>query len=64
MAKEIVIDIDENGNCKLEGMGFMGPECEKAMSEIESALGTTTSKVLKPEHSVVVRNKTKLRERA
>jgi len=37
--KRIVIEIDENGNCSLEGQGFDGPECELFISEIEESLG-------------------------
>jgi len=48
--KQTVIDIDENGNCSIEGHGFEGAECEKYIKEIESAIGSTTSKHTKPEH--------------
>ena len=48
--KRIVIDVDEKGNCSIEGQGFVGPECEKHIKEVEQALGSTTSSKLKPEH--------------
>jgi len=27
--KEVIIDIDPDGNCSIEGNGFVGPECAK-----------------------------------
>lgn len=45
MNKQIIIEIDKDGNCSLEGQGFVGSECGKFIGEIEKALGiTTTSK--------------------
>lgn len=49
--KEVVIDIDENGDCSIEGKGFVGPECEKSMKEIEQALGNVSSSQNKPEYN-------------
>lgn len=49
--KKIVIDIDPEGNCSIEGEGFIGPECSHFMNEIEESLGTTTSEKEKPEYS-------------
>jgi len=40
--KKIVIEIDENGDCSVEGHGF-GPECKELMKEIQDNLGETTS---------------------
>ncbi len=51
MAKKITIDIDPKGNCKIEGEGFVGPECDKFLSEIESELGETTVSKQKPEYN-------------
>ena len=51
MAKSIVIEFDENGDCSIEGEGFVGPECDKALSEIETALGQTTNRAKKPEYT-------------
>ena len=51
MAKSIVIEFDENGDCSIEGQGFVGPECDKALSEIEKALGQTTNRTKKPEYA-------------
>ena len=51
MAKSIVIEFDENGDCSVEGEGFAGPECDKALSEIETALGQTINRTKKPEYT-------------
>ena len=51
MAKSIVIEFDDNGDCSIEGEGFVGPECDKALSEIETALGQTTNRTKKPEYA-------------
>lgn len=48
--KEVTIKIDPEGNCSIEGEGFIGPECAKFLSEIEEALGTVTSHIDKPEY--------------
>lgn len=47
--KEIVIDIDQNGNATIEGKGFEGSECKEATREIEQALGAVEKVVEKPE---------------
>ena len=49
--KKIVIDIDPDGNCSIDGEGFIGPECGHFIGEIEEALGTRTSQTDKPEYS-------------
>jgi len=48
--KKIVIDIDPEGNCSIEGEGFVGPECSHFMEEIEEALGTRVEQKDKPEY--------------
>ncbi len=60
--KQIVIDIDENGDCSIEGVGFIGTECEKSIREIEQQLGSRISATNKPEYRQRVRNRQ--RERA
>ena len=50
-AKQIKIEIDKDGNCKAEGIGFVGTDCDKAMREIDQALGTRTSTTRKPEYA-------------
>lgn len=42
MAREIIVDIDAQGNTKVTTSGFAGAECLKATAELEKALGTTT----------------------
>ncbi len=37
--KKIVIDIDTEGNCSIDGQGFLGAECAHFIGEIEEALG-------------------------
>lgn len=49
--KEIIVEIDADGNCSVEGKGFKGPECEKFMQEVCDALGKTTSQRDTHEHS-------------
>lgn len=49
--KKIVIEIDEEGNCSIDGQGFIGTECDHFISEIEEALGTQTSCKDKEEYS-------------
>ena len=51
MAKSIVIEFDENGDCSIEGQSFAGPECDKALREVETALGQTTGRTKKPEYT-------------
>lgn len=48
--KKIIIDIDEEGNCSIEGEGFVGTECAHFISEIEEALGAQTSSRDKEEY--------------
>lgn len=48
--KQIVIDIDADGNCSIEGQGFVGPECGNFIKEIESVLGTRVTQKDKPEY--------------
>lgn len=50
-AKKIIIDINENGDCTIEGKGFVGPECESLIKEVEQALGKRISATNKPSHS-------------
>jgi len=47
--EQIVIDIDEAGNVRIEGKGIVGPDCESLTADLESSLGTVESHVRKPE---------------
>lgn len=48
--KTITVTIGPDGSVKVEGSGFTGAACDKAMAEIERALGTETKRTKKPEH--------------
>lgn len=48
--KKIVVEIDQDGNCSVDGEGFIGPECSHFIGEIEEALGERTSQRDKPEY--------------
>jgi len=49
--KKIVIDIDPQGNCSINGEGFVGTECAHFLEEIEEAIGEKISQTDKPEYS-------------
>lgn len=55
MPREIIIDIDQNGNATIEGKGFSGGECTKLTAAIEEALGDVTKRDFKPEYRQVAR---------
>lgn len=48
--KKVIVEIDGEGNCSIEGKGFVGPECSHFLTEIEEALGQQTSIKDKPEY--------------
>lgn len=48
--KQIIIDIDPEGNCSIDGEGFVGTECAHFLGEIEEALGKRISQRDKPEY--------------
>lgn len=50
LPKEILVEIDADGNCSINGKGFVGTECEKFIQEIEQTLGKTISQTNKPEY--------------
>jgi len=54
MAKEIIIDFDENGNPMITAKGYEGPICEQETAELEKALGTVTARKLTKEHNIKV----------
>lgn len=60
--KKIVIEIDENGSCSIEGEGFVGPECSHFMDEIEESLGKKISEHNKPEYRQTRTTKTRGRQ--
>jgi len=50
MIKTIVIEITPEGKIKAEGVGFKGPECDKALEEIEKLFGKASETRHKPEY--------------
>lgn len=48
--KKIVIDIDQEGNCSIDGQEFKGTECSHFISEIEESLGKRITQRDKPEY--------------
>jgi hypothetical protein len=48
--KKIIVDIDESGNCSIDGENFVGTECSHFIGEIESVLGTVEIQKDKPEY--------------
>ena len=61
--KAIVVEIDETGAVKIEGHGFVGPDCAKASAFLETALGVKTGEAKKPEYSQTVVNVQKVQQR-
>ena len=57
MAKELIIDIDEDGNVSIDAVGFSGDACEKATEKLIEALGKIKEMKKKPEF----RHKTRAR---
>lgn len=49
--KKIIIEIDEEGDCSIDGKGFVGIECSKFLKEIEEAIGTTVTSTNKKEYN-------------
>jgi hypothetical protein len=45
----IKVDIPLEGDIIIEGVGFSGPECEKATRALEEALGKVVSREKKPD---------------
>lgn len=47
--KQVTIEIDTDGNIKVEAAGFKGADCEKATKALEEALGKTSDRKKKAE---------------
>ena len=58
MIAQIKVVIDADGNVVMEGIGFKGTACDKAMAALESALGIQTKRVNKPEYNSTAEVKT------
>ena len=51
MSASIKVVIDETtGDVVMEGVGFKGKACDKAMAALEKAIGTTAKRTNKPEY--------------
>lgn len=48
--KQVIIEVDKDGNCSINGEGFVGPECAHFIKEIEQSLGEKISQIDKPEY--------------
>ncbi len=59
--KQIIIDIDPDGNCSIEGKNFVGTECQKFIGEIERQIGKVTSSKKKAEYGQRVKTRQKER---
>ena len=49
-SKQIVIEINQNGDASIDGQGFSGIECKKFLGEIEQSLGISVKRCQKPEY--------------
>lgn len=43
MSYEIIVDVDQNGDTKIETRGFRGTDCLKETAELERKLGVKTA---------------------
>lgn len=57
--KYLIIEIDEEGNPKIDAKGFLGNECVYATQPYEEALGKVVKEKKKPEFYVEVEGNTK-----
>lgn len=48
--KQIIVEVKETGEVRIEATGFTGSACEKATAEIERALGIPGKRNKKPEY--------------
>lgn len=49
MSREIIFDFGNDGTVKMEGVGFIGVECDKEMKPFADALGKTVTRTDKKE---------------
>ncbi len=50
MPQEIHVDIASDGEVRIDAVGFIGPDCERATKFLEDALGQITHSQKKPEY--------------
>ncbi len=48
--KQVIIEVSETGEVKIEAVGFKGNSCDKATEAFEKALGVVKGKKRKPEY--------------
>jgi hypothetical protein len=48
--EEIIVDIDVQGNVRVEGKGIKGSDCVKLTKDLEDALGDVEKKTLTSEY--------------
>lgn len=48
--KQVTIEIDTDGNIRVEASGFKGADCEKATKAMEEALGKAGDRKKKPDY--------------
>lgn len=53
--RSIEVILQPDGSLKVDAVGFVGADCEKATAFLEQALGQTTGKQKKPEYHRQVR---------
>ena len=46
--EEIVIDVKPDGSVRIAGEGFVGPECDRFMGQIEHAIGVVETRTNTP----------------
>lgn len=59
--REIIVDIDKDGNSVITTKGFKGSDCLKATADLEKALGAKTSDVKTREYSQAAEGEQKQR---
>lgn len=57
--KEMIIDIDKDGNIVIEANGMKGNECLKESKDLEDKLGVVTKRDKKPDFYVRIKGKAK-----
>lgn len=48
--KSVLITVDEQGEVRIEAVGFRGSSCKKATEALERAMGTVKASTKKPEY--------------
>lgn len=56
--KELIIDIDKDGNIVIEVNGIKGNECLKETKDLEDKLGVVTKRDKKPDFYARIKGKT------